>query len=68
MHKSRLWLTDRHYYHIKECSISSYDKEGLGDSPFTSPYVLDFTIEEDDPVIRLVIDNYRPRQGDRGDG
>jgi len=43
--------------HIKKCTVPGYDEEDLGDTPFASPDVLDFTIEEYQPVVYLVTDN-----------
>ena len=45
---------DRHW-HIKKQSIPRYNKEDLGNVPFLPPDVLRFLIEEDKPVVRLVI-------------
>jgi len=48
-------LTGDGYRRIKEWSISHYDKEDLAGVPVTSPDKLDLTIEEDQPVVYLVI-------------
>ena len=51
-------LTGDRYWHVKKRSIPRYDKEYLGDTPFALPDILDFTIEEDQPVVHLVIGHH----------
>jgi len=52
MHKIR--LTGDKDRHINEGSIPGYDEEYLGYTPFSSPNMLDFTIEARQPVVCLV--------------
>jgi len=49
--------------HINEGPIPGYDEEYLGYTPFASPDVLDFTIEECQPVVYLAIRNFPRRKG-----
>ena len=56
MHKVR--LTGGKDWYVNEGSIPGYDEECLGYTPFSSPDVLDFTIEECQPVVYLMIGNF----------
>lgn len=45
--QDRVSLTDHHYWHINKRPIPRYDKEDLSSTPFSSPDMLDFAVEED---------------------
>ena len=53
--KDRVELTGDRQWHIKDQSISRYDKEYLGNVPFPLPDMLYFLIEEDQPFVYLVV-------------
>ena len=57
MHKGGVQLTGDHYWRINKPPIPGHDEEDLGDTPFTSPDIFDFTIKEYQPVIYLVTGN-----------
>jgi len=59
----KVGLTGDIDWHINEGSIPGYDEERLGYTPLASPDVLDFTIEECQPVVNLMIGNF-PRRKD----
>ena len=48
-------LTDGRCQQIKKRSVPCDDKEYLADAPIPSPGLLDLTIEEDQPVVYLII-------------
>jgi hypothetical protein len=51
MHEGKARLTGERQRHIKKQSIPRYNEEDLGEIPILPPYVLDFAIEEDEPVM-----------------
>ena len=59
---ARVRLTGNRRRHIKKRTVPSDDEEDLADGPILSPDMLDFAIEEDQPIVYLIIGN-RPRNG-----
>ena len=62
MHKGGVRLTGDLYWRIEKPPIPGYDEEDLGDTPFTSPDIFDFTIKEYQPVVYLVTGNRSIRE------
>ena len=55
MYRDGVGLTGDRHWHIKKQSIPRYNKEDLGKIPILAPDVLHFLIEEDEPVMYLMI-------------
>ena len=59
VYEKEVWLTNEMNWHIKKWSVSRCNKQYLGDIPLFSPDMFHFAIEEEEPVIYLVIENQR---------
>ena len=55
-------LTDGRQWCVDKRSIPRYNVEHLADTPVFSPDMLDFTIEEEQPVVYLVADDRPGRE------
>jgi hypothetical protein len=53
--KDKVRLTGDRDWHIKKWTIPRYKKEDLVYTPLATPNVLDFAIEEEEPVVHLAI-------------